>query len=136
LYVHESGYDDGSTNPPSAIEAYLESADFSVDTGNKIIFADRIIPDVTFDRSVIDAPQMNIWVRAKKFPGSPVQDTDIREIQKDGGSVLFSVLTEATRQVWARLRGREMRIRYETTEAGVCWLVGDLRMNIRQDGVQ
>ena len=136
LYVHESGYDDGSTNPPSAIEAYLESADFSVDTGNKIIFADRIIPDVTFDRSVIDAPQMNIWVRAKKFPGSPVQDTDIREIQKDGGSALFSVLTEATRQVWARLRGREMRIRYETTEAGVCWLVGDLRMNIRQDGVQ
>lgn len=136
LFIHESGYDDGSTNPPSPIRSYLESSDFSVDTGNKIIFADRVIPDLSFERSTINVPEMNIWVQAKNFPNTLIGPTDIRTVAKEPLSGIFTNFTAATRQVWVRLRGREMRIRYESTIAGVCWLAGDLRMNIRQDGVQ
>jgi hypothetical protein len=56
LFIHEVGYDDGSTNPPSAIEAYIESADVDVEEGDKLVFADRVIPDLTFSRSAVDNP--------------------------------------------------------------------------------
>jgi hypothetical protein len=133
LFVHESGNDDGSTNPPSPITAFIQSADFGVGDGDKLIFADRIIPDFTFERSTIPEPSLQLTVDAKKFPGQIPKsaDTDERAV-----SAVTSEIDQYTEQVWARLRGRQMRIKVTSTGLGVAWLMGTLRINIRLDGRQ
>lgn len=133
LYIHESGYDDGSTNPASPITAYIKSADFEVGEGDKLIFADRIIPDVTFARSTVSEPSLALTVEAKKFPGQAVKaaDTDSR-----GVTSVTAQVDQYTNQVWVRLRGRQMRLTVTSTGLGVSWLLGTVRMNIRLDGRQ
>jgi hypothetical protein len=132
LYVHEYGYDDGSTNTPTPIHAYIESTDFDLLEGDRIAFADRIIPDVTFDRSTSDAPSLTISIQAKKFPGDPIQTEDDRTITK----TFSGTVDQFTRQVWARLRGRSLRIRFDSTDIGTCFLIGTTRINVRTDGRQ
>jgi hypothetical protein len=132
LYVHEVGYDDGSTNPPTAIEAYIESADFDVQSGDKLIFADRIIPDITFSRSTTATPSVTYTITAKKFPGQPNQSSDARTVSK----TVSATVDEYTTQMWARLRGRSMRIKVSSDGLGVCWLLGTTRVNFRLDGRQ
>jgi hypothetical protein len=132
LYAHEVGYDDGSTNPPTAITAYVESADFDVQSGDKLIFADRVIPDLTFSRSTSSAPTASFTIEAKKFPGQPTQSSDARIVSK----VVTSTVDEYTNQVWVRLRGRSMRLKVSSDGLGVCWLLGTPRLNIRLDGRQ
>jgi hypothetical protein len=132
LYIQEQGYDDGSTEPATPITAYVESADFGIGDGDKMMFADRIIPDLTFARSTNPTPTVDITVSAKKFPGTTNIDSDTRSVSKE----VSQTVDQFTKQVWARMRGRSMRIKIESTEAGVCWLLGDLRLYVREDGKQ
>jgi hypothetical protein len=44
LYNHESGQNDGSTNPPSAITSYIESSQISIGEGNNFVFLTKLIP--------------------------------------------------------------------------------------------
>lgn len=132
LYIHETGYDDGSTNPPSAITAYIESADFDIAAGDKIMFADRVIPDLTFGRSAVNNPSVSVTITAKKFPGQADQSSDARSVSKS----ITATVDQYTNQVWARLRGRSMRLKISSTTSGVCWLLGAVRINVRADGRQ
>jgi hypothetical protein len=131
-FIHEIGYDDGSTNPPSPISAFIESADFSLLNGERIVFADRLIPDLTFTRSTANAPSAELTVQAKKFPGQPIQVQDARIVSK----TITATVDQFTQQVWVRLRGREMRIKVSSDGLGVSWLLGSPRLNVRPDGVQ
>jgi hypothetical protein len=132
LFIHEVGYDDGSTNPPSAITAYVESADFDIAAGDRLMFADRVIPDLTFSRSTVDDPAVSLTVTAKKFPGQATQSTDARVVSKS----VTATVDQYTNNVWARLRGRSMRIKVSSDAVGVCWLIGNIRLNVRLDGKQ
>jgi len=132
LFIHEVGYDDGSTNPPSAITAYVESADFDIAAGDRLMFADRVIPDLTFSRSTVDNPAVSLTVTAKKFPGQATQSTDARVVSKS----VTATVDQYTNNVWARLRGRSMRIKVSSDAVGVCWLIGNIRLNVRLDGKQ
>lgn len=132
LYVHDVGYDDGSTNPPSPIEAYIESADLDIQDGDKLIFADRIIPDVTFSRSTSDAPSVTLTLETKKFPGQDIISSDSRIVTK----TITATVDQFTKQVWARLRGRQLRLKVSSDTLGTCWLLGSVRINMRPDGRQ
>jgi hypothetical protein len=132
MYVHEVGYDDGSTNPPSPIVAYVESADFDIQDGDRLMFVDRLIPDITFSRSTVGAPSLIFTVESKKYPGQYIQGTDNRTVTK----TVTSTITDYTQQVWVRLRGRQMRVKVSSDGVGVCWLLGSIRANIRPDGKQ
>jgi hypothetical protein len=132
MFIHETGVDDGSVNPPQPIAAFVESADFSLGAGDRIMFADRLIPDVTFAKSAIDNPEIQVEIQAKKFPGDAIQSADNRQVAK----VATASVDRFTRQVWVRLRGREMRVRVASTGQGVSWLLGSVRLNVRADGVQ
>ena len=37
-------------------------------------------------------------------------------------------------QVYTRLRGRQMAFRVESTELGVAWQLGDVRIDVKPDG--
>lgn len=128
LYTHEAGYDDGSTNPPTAIPAYIESADISIADGDKLVFADQVFPDMTFARSTSSNPSVSLTVQGKRFSGDAVMQADSRSVAKT------TTVDQFTKQVWVRIRGRQLRIRVSSDSLGTSWLLGSIRVNLRQDG--
>jgi hypothetical protein len=130
LYYQENGFDDGSTNPASAINAYIESSQFDIGDGNNFSFVSRIIPDVTFRNSTAITPSVTLTMKARNFPGGAYLQEDDNAVSKTA-----SVPVEQfTNQVYVRLRGRSMALRVESDQVGVGWRLGSPRMDVRQDG--
>ena len=67
LYNHETGDDDGSTNPVSAISAHIESSQIDIGDGNQFSFITRIIPDLTF-RSSADGSSATLTLKTRNAP--------------------------------------------------------------------
>jgi len=130
LYLHENGFDDGSTAPASAISAHIESSQFDIGDGNNFSFVNRLIPDVTFRNSSTSTPSVTFTMKARNFPGGNYLETDDETISKT-----TSVPVEQfTNQTFVRLRGRSMALRVASTETGMTWRLGSPRLDIRQDG--
>lgn len=129
LYQQEFECDDGSTNPPSAIPAYIESADFDIDDGDKFSFIKRIIPDITFQNSTTAAPSVMYTLKARNFPGTTFDESNSRAV-----TAVSNEIDQYTTQVWTRVRGRQAAIRIESINAGVMWQLGSTRFDIRPDG--
>lgn len=129
LYQQEFQCDDGSTNPPSPIPAYIESADFDIDDGDRFSFIKRIIPDITFQNSTTSAPSVAYTLSARNFPGATFDQSNTRSV-----TAVTNQVDQYTNQVWTRVRGRQAAIRIESTDAGVMWQVGITRFDIRPDG--
>jgi hypothetical protein len=130
LYTHESGFDDGSQNPATAISAYIESSQFDIGDGNNFSFVSRIIPDVTFRNSTEGSPSVNFTMKARNFPGG-------NYLQEDDSIVTKTAtvpVEQFTNQANIRLRGRSMALRVESSEVGMTWRLGSPRMDVRQDG--
>jgi hypothetical protein len=72
LYLHESGVNDGSTNPPSPITSYVLSSQLSLGQGEEFVFLSKIIPDLTFDASTVDDPSADFILEVRNFPGGNV----------------------------------------------------------------
>lgn len=135
LYTHEFGMDDGSTNPSSAIDAYVESSAFDIGDGHQFSFVDKIIPDITFRTANFPAsqsaqPSVRMTLKARNAPGGAYLQTDNALVTK----VSTVDVDQYTDQVFVRLRGRSMSLRVESTEVGVAWRLGSPRINIRTDG--
>tara|TARA_R100000353_G_scaffold8717_5_gene10187 strand:- start:802 stop:3036 length:2235 start_codon:yes stop_codon:yes gene_type:complete len=130
LYLHENGFDDGSTAPASAISAHIESSQFDIGDGNNFSFVNRLIPDVTFRNSSTSTPSVTFTMKTRNFPGGNYLETDDETISKTA-----SVPVEQfTNQTFVRLRGRSMALRVASTETGMTWRLGSPRLDIRQDG--
>jgi len=130
LYYQESGFDDGSTTPASAINAYVESSQFDIGDGNNFSFVSRIIPDVTFRNSTAATPEVTFTMKARNFPGG-------NYLQEDDSSITKTAtvpVEQFTNQAYVRLRGRSMALRVESSNTGVGWRLGSPRMDVRQDG--
>jgi hypothetical protein len=70
LLYHETGVDDGTTNPPSPITAYVQSADFDIGDGHNFGFVWRLIPDLSFDGSSVNLPSCMFTVLPRANPGA------------------------------------------------------------------
>ena len=130
LYYHEVGLDDGTTSPVSAINAYLESADFDIGDGEKFAFVERIIPDIEFDGSTDPTAQVVLTLQARSSPGTNFTQSNVRNVTQT--AVL--PFHQHTEQMWTRIRGRQMTLRIESTAVGVTWQLGTTRIGIREDG--
>jgi hypothetical protein len=130
VYQHEVGNDDGSTNPPSPIFAYIESSDFDIDDGDKFSFIKRIIPDITFDGSSTNNPKVTFTLKARNFPGSAFDQSDSRAVER----VASAPVDSFTNQLWIRVRGRQASFRVESNDLGVMWQLGTNRLDLRPDG--
>lgn len=136
LYYQEYGADDGSTNPASAMYAYIESADFDLgEGGNQFSFVKRIIPDVDFIGSTNTTPSVTMTLQARNFPGvgtitNPMQTTDATI----AGTKVSTQVYNYTNQSWIRLRGRQIIFRIESDQLGVQWQLGTPRLEIQPDG--
>ena len=130
LYYHEFGQDDGSTNPPSAISANIESSQIDIGDGEKFSFIRRVIPDVTFRDSTNETPRVNMVVKTRNFPGVTFNETNSSTVSQSV-STPVELFTE---QLHIRARGRSFAFRIESDVTGVMWRLGTPRLDVRQDG--
>jgi hypothetical protein len=136
LVYHESGVDDGSTNPPSAIESYIQSADFDIGDGHNYGFAWRMIPDITFDGSYVNNPQVTFTLRPRQNPGanySTANTPTVTSTQDYTGQRNYTV-QQFTQIVYTRIRGRQMAFKVSSDGLGVNWQLGVPSLDVRPDG--
>ena len=129
LYDHEYGTDDGSTNPPSALNTYVESSPIDIGDGDKFSFVRRIIPDVNFFNST-NGPTINMVLKTQNYPGS--------NYASGSDSAIIRTATvpvdQYTQVKDIRLRGRSVILRVESNKVGTRWKLGSPRIEIRSDG--
>jgi hypothetical protein len=141
VVYHEAAVDDGSTNPPSAINAYVQSSDFDIGDGHNYGFVWRIIPDITFDGSsttgeTTNNPVVNFTVRPRQNPGSNYGTAlapTVTSAQSYAGQTTYNV-QQFTEIIYSRVRGRQMAFKVESNSIGTQWQLGVPRIDVRPDG--
>ena len=141
IVYHETAVDDGSTNPPSPIDAYVQSSDFDIGDGHNYGFVWRLIPDITFDGSntagaTSDKPYVTFTLRPRQNPGSSygvVNSPEVTSAQSYAGQQTYNV-QQFTEIVYTRLRGRQMAFKIESNALGTQWQIGVPRIDVRPDG--
>jgi len=131
LYNHENGLDDGSVNPPVAVNAFVQSADFDIGDGQQFMLMNRVIPDLNFSDSVAAEPQVTFTMGARNYNGNATQSTENGNVVR---SSVVSGTDNYTDQVQMRLRGRQMSLKVESDTTGVKWRLGNPRLDVRPDG--
>ena len=137
LVYHENGNDDGTTNPATPIEAYVQSSDFDIGDGHNFGLVTRIIPDVTFDGSTVNSPSLDFTVRPRQFPGTNYGTADsptVTSAQNYSSANRTYNVQQFTQQVFVRVRGRQMAFRVVSNDLGVAWQLGVPRIDTRPDG--
>ena len=136
LIYHESGVNDGTTNPPSPISSYIQSADVNIGDGHNYGFAWRMIPDITFDGSTVNNPSVTMTLRPRQNPGSdysPAASPTVTSAQNYQGQRNY-VVQQFTEIVYVRVRGRQMAFRISSNGLGVQWQLGVPSLDVRPDG--
>jgi hypothetical protein len=130
VYYQENGLNDGSTNPPVALEPYIESSVIDMGDGDQFMFATRVIPDLTFRNSTNDAPTATLTIKARNFPGGAYFASDADPVTKTASLPV----EQFTNELYVRLRGRSMSLRVESNQTNTAWRLGDPRLDLRTDG--
>jgi hypothetical protein len=133
LYFHETGFDDGSTDPATAISAHIESSQFDVGDGERFSFINRIIPDLTFRESTADSPKAVFTVKTRNFPGGVYLQSDAKDVTRSAAAT-SSVVEQFTDQVNLRVRGRAFALKVASSDTGVAWRLGSPRLDVKPDG--
>jgi len=129
LYNHEIGTDDGSTNPSSPINFYLQSAPIEISNGDQYAFIRRIIPDVNFPAAT-NSPQVTLTLKMQAFPGSNYGNTSNSSVYQTA----TIPVEQFTEQAFVRLRGRQVSFKIESNRVGTAWNLGTPRIEIQPDG--
>lgn len=127
---HEFGNDDRSTATTLPIEAYVESSDFDIGDGHNFGYVWRILPDLTFIGSTSNTPAVTLTVKARQNSGTPYGVGDSPTVQETTAIPIELY----TGQVYTRIRGRQMAFRLASSDLGVAWQMGAMRIDIRPDG--
>jgi hypothetical protein len=136
LIYHESGVDDGTTNPPIAIDSFCQSADINIGDGHNYGFGYRMIPDVTFNGSTVNNPAVTLTLRPRQNPGSNYSSSatpTVTSTQNYQATRNYEV-QQFTQIVYVRVRGRQMAFRISSNTLGVQWQLGVPSIDIRPDG--
>jgi hypothetical protein len=125
LYTHEVGVNDD--NVP--MESYIQSSDFDLGDGEKFMLSRRLIPDISFNTSTANEPEIDLTIRSRDWPGSNFQN-DPSDTQR----VIETSVDIYTNQVYIRARGRQMALKIASDQLGVQWQLGSPRLDTREDG--
>jgi hypothetical protein len=148
LVFHESGNDDGTTNPPTPIYSYIQSSDFDIGDGHNYGFVWRLLPDITFDGSTTLTglyPKVTMTMRPRQNPGSAygaAPSPKVQSTQNYGGLEKNYTVQEFTEIIYTRVRGRQMAFKIESNkpgsenadQLGTQWQLGVPRLDVRSDG--
>ena len=132
LVEHENGNDDGQGATNIALNSYITSGRFGIESGTSFTFVDKLIPDMSFVGSDSNAPSVDFTVLAGNEPGSldhaSVGGGSEREVQ------VSTEIDNYTDIVNIRMRGREMALKVASDSLGTRWQLGTPRINMRPDG--
>jgi hypothetical protein len=127
LYEHENGVNDDT----AAMTSYIQSSDFDLEDGDKFILTRRILPDIGFEGSTAQQPEVTLQLRPRNFPGSAV-----RVDPADSQRVINTSVGVYTDQVFVRARARQMALKVTSDQLGVQWQLGAPRLDGRPDGTR
>ena len=130
VMFHEVGWDDGSVFPALPINSFIETSDFDIGDGEQFAFVSRIIPDVKFLGSDEPNPSVTLTVYPHNYPGAAYGTGDANSVS---ATVVLPV-EQYTEQVYTRIRGRQIAFRVASSDLGVAWQMGAMRLDIRPDG--
>ena len=130
LVNHEYGIDDNTSGTPAAIEAYIESAEFDIDDGERFGFVWRMVPDLTFEGSTAATPQVTMTMYGMNGSGSGFNT----EAAKSVARTSTVTIEQFTNIIYTRIRGRQMIIKIGSSGVGTTWQLGAPRIDIRPDG--
>ncbi len=133
VYDHENGFDDGSTEPPSALPAHIESSQFDIGDGDQFTFVHRLIPDITFRNSTNTSPSASFTLQTRAGPGSPYAQNDPNTITRTAAETTTTV-EQFTDLVHVRLRGRSFALKVSSSDVAAGWRLGSPRVDVRPDG--
>jgi hypothetical protein len=136
LLYHENGVNNGETNPPSAIDSYIQSSDFDIGDGHNFGFVWRIIPDVSFNGSTSNNPSLNFTVLPRQNPGSNYGKDDnpaVISTQNYQNQRTYEI-QQFSEYAYVRMRGRQMAFKIQSNQIGTTWQLGVPRIDIRPDG--
>jgi hypothetical protein len=136
ILFHEAAVDDIAGNTAVPIDAYVQSSDFDIGDGHNFGFVWRILPDVNFNGSNVNNPQVTMTVKPRQNSGAPYGQADNPQVISANNFSTTGVynIQEFTGQVYTRLRGRQLAFRIESATLGVAWQLGSPRIDIRNDG--
>jgi hypothetical protein len=127
IYNHETGYDDDG----SAMNSFIESGVIDIADGDRFVYINRVIPDLSFNGSTnLSSPQATFTVKARNFPGADFSDTPSGDTIRTASSPVETF----TNQLFLRARGRSFALRVESSALGAKWKLGSPRIDIRPDG--
>ena len=136
LVYHEYGVDNKETATTQAISAYVASAQFDIDSGDRFSFIWRVLPDMTFAGSTAESPAatMTLLPLANSGAGynSPLSEGGVNSAAVTRTAVL--PVEQYTGQINTRVRGRQLAVKIESNALGVQWQLGTPRIDIRPDG--
>ena len=120
LVEHELGVDDNETVTTLPIHAYVSSAEFDLEDGHQFAFVWRILPDIRFEGSTAESPSVTMTLLPLANSGSgynnpaSVGGTNSRPVSRSA----VIPIEAYTGQIFTRVRGRQMAIKVESTDAG------------------
>lgn len=113
-YVHETGHDaDGVAMP-----AYIQSGYMDLDDGGRLMYMSKFIPDVRLP----SGGAMEVSINKKNYPNQVATTTS------------FTGINGATLYKNVRIRARQVSIKFQSTDIGVGWHIGDFRYEVQPDG--
>lgn len=127
---HERGVDDNATATATAIEAYIESAEFDIDDGEHFGFVWRMVPDLTFEGSTAGTPQVTMTMYGMNGSGSGFNTEAAKAVARTS----TVTIEQFTNIIYTRIRGRQMIMRVGSDGLGTTWQLGAPRIDIKQDG--
>jgi len=130
LVNHEYGIDDNETATTLPIVAYIESAEFDIDDGEKFGFIWRMVPDLTFQGSTADTPQVTMTMYGMNGSGSGFNTEAAKAVARTS----TITIEQFTNIIYTRIRGRQMIIEISSDGLGTTWQLGAPRIDIRPDG--
>lgn len=130
LFLHDNGLNDGSTDPVTAMDAYITSSNFDIGDGDRFMFVREFIPDITFRDSATGSPSVTYTFDTRTEPGGGVLETENSSTTQTSETPV----EQYTKKGYIRKRGRSMSVKIASDTTGVDWRAGNLRLNIRPDG--
>ena len=127
IYEHENGVDD-DTLP---MDSYIQSSDFDLEDGDQFMLTRRILPDIQFEGSTAQTPEVTLTIRPRNFPGGAFS-VDPADTQR----VIETSVGRFTNQVFVRARARQMALKIRSENLGVQWQLGAPRLDVRPDGLR
>lgn len=158
ILYHENHVDDVSGTSPVAISAYVRSSEFDIEDGQSFGYIWRVLPDVNFNASTVNGakvymtltPRRNSGYKPGAFktttslpvPSAVNHEQNAVETQNPTAVVSGNDYTHApvftvqefTGQVYTRIRARQCIFNVSSTDIGVAWQLGSVRLDVKPSG--